>query len=93
MSQWDLGVLAASLRQDSGDLSLYAGFLLNTLSDGLPPDMVRIERKTGLFGRREGRRAGAARVGEPVGDRRFTLHREASASGLSRRSRTSPAAS
>lgn len=75
MSQWDLGVLAASLRQDSGDLSLYAGFLLNTLSDGLPPDMVRIERKTGLFGRAKDD-APVLRVSVSLGDRRFTLHRD-----------------
>ena len=52
MSQWDLEVLAASLRRESDDLSLYAGFLINTLSAALPPHMVAVERKAGLFGPR-----------------------------------------
>jgi len=43
-------VLAASLRADSDDLSTYAGFLINTLA-GLPPELVEVERKTGMFGR------------------------------------------
>jgi hypothetical protein len=53
-SHWDLEVLAAGLRRHSGDLSLYAGFLLNTLSSALPPEMVRIERRGGLLSRLRG---------------------------------------
>lgn len=75
MSDWDLEVLAAGLRRDSGDLSLYAGFLINTLSATLPPEMVRIERKTGLFGRNKDN-APVLSVGVLMGDRRFTLHRD-----------------
>jgi hypothetical protein len=53
-SHWDLEVLAAGLRRHSADLSLYAGFLLNTLSSALPPEMVRIERQGGLVRLRRG---------------------------------------
>jgi len=76
LSDWDLEVLAASLRRDSGDLSLYAGFLINTLSATLPPEMVLIERKAGLFGRVKDD-APVLGVGVLFGDRRFTLRRDA----------------
>lgn len=54
-------------------MSLYAGFLLNTLSATLPPEMVRIDHKTGLFGRPKSEVLG---VGVLLDDRRFTLRRE-----------------
>lgn len=76
LSQWDLEVLASSLRRDSDDLSLYAGFLLNTLSASLPADMVHIERKTGMFGK-ERPDAPVLRVTVRFDDLRFTLHRAA----------------
>src|SRR5262249_58087811 len=71
VAQWDLEVLAASLRRDSDDLSLYAVFLLNTLSAALPPHMVRVERKAGLFGRVKDD-APVLAVSLLFGDRRFT---------------------
>jgi hypothetical protein len=76
LSDWDLELLAATLRQDSNDLSLYAGFLIHTLSETLPPEMVVIERRAGLFGRVK---EDAAVLGVSVlfGDRRLTLRREA----------------
>jgi hypothetical protein len=74
LSGWDLEVLAASLRRDSGDLSMYAGFLINTLSASLPPEMVRVERKSGLFGRVKDD-APVLGVAVLFGDRRFTLRR------------------
>jgi hypothetical protein len=75
LSGWDLEVLAASLRRDSDDLSMYAGFVINTLSASLPGEMVRVERKTGLFGRV---REDAPVLGVTVlfGDRRFSLRRQ-----------------
>lgn len=76
LSGWDLEVLAASLRRDSGDLSMYAGFLINTLSASLPPEMVLVERKAGLFGRVRDD-APVLAVGVLFGDRRFTLRRQA----------------
>ena len=67
-------MLAASLRRDSDDLSMYAGFLINTLSASLPADMVRVERKAGLFGRVKDD-APVLGVSVLLGDRRFSLHR------------------
>ena len=68
-------MLAASLRRVSGDLSLYAGFLLNALSASLPTEMMRVERRAGLFGRV---RDDAPVLGVEVlcGDRRFALRRQ-----------------
>jgi len=74
VAQWNLEVLAANLRRDSDDLSLYAGFLLNTLSAALPAHMVRVERKAGLFGRVKDD-APVLAVSVLFGDRRFTLRR------------------
>lgn len=68
-------MLAASLRADSSDLSMYAGFLINTLAASLPPEMVEVERKRGLFGRAKDD-APVLGVGVLFGDHRFTLRRE-----------------
>jgi hypothetical protein len=73
VSGWDLAVLAASLRADSDDLSTYAGFLINTLA-GLPPELVEVERRTGVFGRVKDD-APVLGVGVRLGDHRFTLRR------------------
>lgn len=76
LSDWDLEMLAANLRQDSGDLSLYAGFLIHTLSETLPPEMVVVERKAGFLGRVKDD-APVLGVAVLFGDRRLTLRREA----------------
>ena len=74
MSQWDLEVLAANLRRESDDLSLYAGFLINTLSAAMPAHMVQVERKAGMFGRVKDD-APVLAVAVLFGDRRFTVRR------------------
>ncbi|WP_439657754.1 hypothetical protein ACSHWB_38975 [Lentzea sp. HUAS TT2] len=66
--------LAAGLRACSADLALYAGFMVNTLSEALPPDMVEVRRKNGVLRRGNG---AVLAVTVRVGDRRFTLRREA----------------
>jgi hypothetical protein len=76
-SQWDLEVLATELRRHSGDLSLYAGFLLTTLSSALPPEMVEVERKGSLFGRLRGSGAPVVAVTVRFPDQGFTLRRDA----------------
>lgn len=76
MSQWDMEVLAANLRQDSDDLSMYAGFLLNTLSGALPAHMVQVERAGGLLTRMRRGDPPVVAVSVRLGDRRFTLRRE-----------------
>jgi len=75
-TQWDLEVLAAGLRRHSGDLSMYAGFLLNTLSAALPPEMVQIERRGGLLARLRGTGAPVVAVSILLAGRGFTLRRE-----------------
>jgi hypothetical protein len=75
-SQWDLEVLAAGLRRHSGDLSMYAGFLLNTLSAALPAEMVQIERRSGMLARLRGGEPPVVAVSVLLGGRGFTLRRE-----------------
>ena len=75
-SQWDLEMLAAGLRRHSGDLSMYAGFLLNTLTEGLPAEMVRIERRGGMLSRLRGGEAPVVAVTVMMGSRGFALRRE-----------------
>jgi hypothetical protein len=74
MAQWDMELLAANLRRQSDDLSMYAGFLINSLSAALPADMVTVERKTGLFGRAKDD-APVLAVSVLLGDQQFTLRR------------------
>lgn len=74
MTQWDMELLAASLRRQADDLSMYAGFLLNSLSAALPAELVQVERKAGLFGRVKDD-APVLAVSVLLGDQRFTLRR------------------
>lgn len=74
-SHWDLETLAAGLRRDTEDLSLYAGFLLTTLAQALPPDVVRVERAGGVLRRLRGGERPVTTVSVLLGDQRFTLRR------------------
>jgi hypothetical protein len=74
MTQWDMEVLAANLRRQADDLSMYAGFLLNSLSAALPADLVQVDRKAGLFGRVKDD-APVLAVSVQLGDQRFALRR------------------
>ena len=76
MTQWDLEVLAAELRRRSDDLSLYAGFLLSTLSSALPAELVDVERKGSVLGRLRGAEAPVVAATVRLGDQGFTLRRE-----------------
>jgi hypothetical protein len=76
VTQWDLEVLASELRRHSGDLSLYAGFLLSTLSSALPAELVEVERKGSLLGRLRGAQAPVVAATVRLGDQSFTLRRE-----------------
>jgi hypothetical protein len=76
VTQWDLEVLATELRRHSGDLSLYAGFLLTTLSSALPPELVDVQRKGSLMGRLRGAEAPVVAVTVRLADQRFTLRRD-----------------
>jgi hypothetical protein len=76
VTQWDLEVLAAELRRRSDDLSLYAGFLLSTLSSALPPELVDVERKGSVLGRLRGAEAPVVAATVRLGDQGFALRRE-----------------
>lgn len=68
--------VAASLRLDTADLSLYAGFLINNLSGALPAEMVKIERRRGLRQRFGGGEGEVIALSVHVDDLVFTLRRE-----------------
>lgn len=74
-SQWDLGLLAAQLRQQGSDLSLYAGLLLTVLSAALPEDMIAVRREGRLRARLGGREPAVLSVSVLLGDQRYELHR------------------
>jgi hypothetical protein len=76
VTQWDLEVLATELRRHSDDLSLYAGFLLTTLSAALPAELVEVERKGGLLARLRGGEPPVVAVAVRLADQRFTLRRD-----------------
>jgi hypothetical protein len=76
MAQWDLELLAANLRRQSDDLSMYAGFLINSLSAALPGELVSVQRKAGMFGRVKDD-APVLAVSVLLGAERFTLRRGA----------------
>jgi hypothetical protein len=76
VTQWDLEVLATELRRHSGDLSLYAGFLLTTLTEALPPELVEVERGGGgLLGRLRGQEPPVVAAAVRLGDQSFGLRR------------------
>jgi hypothetical protein len=75
VTRWDLEVLATELRRHGEDLSLYAGFLLNTLSAALPAELVEVERKGGLLGRLRGAEPPVVAATVRLGDQSFTLRR------------------
>jgi hypothetical protein len=76
VTQWDLEVLASELRRHSGDLSLYAGFLLSTLSSALPAELVEVERRNSLVGRLRGAEAPVVAATVRLGDQSFVLRRD-----------------
>jgi hypothetical protein len=74
-SHLDLEVLAAQLRRHSDDLSMYAGFLLNSLSAALPPEMVAVRREGKLKARLAGREPAVLAVSVTLGNHRYELER------------------
>lgn len=69
--------LAAALRADADDLSLYAGFLLSTLTQALPAHLVEIDRKRTLRDRMRGGQGQIVGVHVALGDQRYSLLRPA----------------
>ena len=70
-------LIAAALRRDAQYLSLYAGFLLNTLSVALPADVVDVERHKSMRDRMKGGEGAVVGVTVRLDDRVFSLHRAA----------------
>ncbi len=66
-------MIAASLRQDTADLEIYARVLSTSLTDTLPPGAVRLERKKTLADRAAGREGQVVSVDVALGDQRMTL--------------------
>jgi hypothetical protein len=72
----DLDLLAAQLRAQAGDLSMYAAFLLTVLAGALPPELVEVRREGRLKARLAGRREPAVTgVSVRLGTHRFELDR------------------
>ncbi len=71
----DVNVLAAIVSRQSLDLEVYAGFLLQALSDALPAELVSVRRRSSLGGRLRGRPPAVIEVALHLGDQRFTLSR------------------
>lgn len=69
----DLGVLAAVVRRQGADLSVYADFLVQTLAGALPTDQIIIHRKKGLFGRSRPDTP-VTSVAVTLGENTFRLH-------------------
>jgi hypothetical protein len=66
-------LIAASLRQDTADLEIYARVLSTSLTDTLPPGSVKLERKKSLADRAAGRDGQVVSVDVALGDQRMTL--------------------
>lgn len=67
--------LAAALRADADDLALYAGFLLNQLSDALPPELVTVDRARSVADRLRGGEGTVTGVHLRLGEQLFSLCR------------------
>ena len=74
-SHLDLEVLAAQLRRHSDDLSMYAGFLLNSLSAALPGELLQVRREGRLKARLGGREPAVLAVAVTLGNHRYELER------------------
>ncbi len=71
----NVNLLAAVVSRQSLDLNVYAGFLLNSLSDALPPGYVEVQRRKSMLGRLRGGEAPVVEVSVRLGEQRFTLRR------------------
>jgi hypothetical protein len=72
-----LEAVAAGLRRDSSDLALYGGFLISTVLEALPPEMVAVERHRTATDRLRGRPGEVVSVAVDLADHRYTLRRRA----------------
>jgi len=73
MPEMEVELLAAALRQDSADLSLYAKVLTVNLVDSLPSGAVRVERKRSVSDRMAGREGTVSSLDVALGEQRLSL--------------------
>jgi hypothetical protein len=66
--------LAAALRADTADLTVYARVLTNALADALPAGLVTITRDRSFGDRLAGREGTVQSLAIRLGDHEFTLH-------------------
>jgi hypothetical protein len=71
----DLELLAAQLRRQTEDLSLYGGMLLNVLSAALPANLVEVRREGRLKSRLAGREPAVLGISIELANLRFDLDR------------------
>lgn len=73
MPDMEVELLAAALRQDSADLSLYAKVLTVNLVDSLPSGAVKVERKRSVSDRMAGREGTVSALDVALGEQRLSL--------------------
>ena len=66
-------MVTAALRMDSNDAAIYAGVLVQSLSEALPPEYVTIERERSMSDRMRGRPGEVSKVEVRLGDQVMTL--------------------
>lgn len=66
-------MVTAALRMDSNDAAIYAGVLVQSLSEALPPEYVTVERERSMSDRMRGRPGEVAKVEVRLGDQVMTL--------------------
>lgn len=69
----DVDLLAAALRRDGADLTLYVGVLSAKLADALPPGTVRVVRKRSVGQRLAGREGVVVALEVALGEQRLSL--------------------
>ncbi|MFI8451668.1 hypothetical protein [Streptomyces erythrochromogenes] len=73
MAETDVELLAAALRRDAADLTLYAQVLSAGLADSLPAGAVRIRRRRSLTERVAGREGSVVELDVVLGEQRLAL--------------------
>ncbi|MFD7629904.1 hypothetical protein ACFV7Q_28445 [Streptomyces sp. NPDC059851] len=73
MPEREVELLAAALRQDSADLSLYVEVLSANLAESLPPGAVRVKRRRSMTERLAGRGGSVAELHVLLGEQQLSL--------------------
>jgi hypothetical protein len=68
-----LDLVAAALRADSADVTVYARVLTDSLGDALPEGVVTVDRERSVSDRMRGRPGEVAKITVRLGDQMLTL--------------------